>query len=137
MTKTDEREPIEALEEELLKKRAETSELLDKIQDIPSQVTEQLGKISEFAELKKIGDAVAEMEEKVSDKREAIQKTLRDIQNEMSSLRKLGEKTTTEDVKVEMDTLINRVKNKKEFLERAIGEVQQLTSHYTKMFLGK
>lgn len=137
MTNTGKGESIEILEEELLKKRAETSELLEKIQDIPSQVTEQLGKISDFAELKQIGDAVADMETKVGERRQAIQTMLRDIQNEMSSLRKLGEKTTTEDIKVEIDSLINRVKKKKESLENAIGEVQELTSHYTKMFLGK
>ncbi|MDA2929105.1 autophagy-related protein 17 [Acidobacteria bacterium AH-259-O06] len=136
MANTGKESPLEALEEEVLKKRAEMSELLEKIQDIPSQV-KQLGKISEFAELKNIGDAVAEMEKKVGEKREAIQSTLRDIQDEIASLRKLGEKAATEDVTEEMKNLVERVKEKKESVEKAIQEVDQLREHYSKMFLGK
>ncbi|MDA2925963.1 autophagy-related protein 17 [Acidobacteria bacterium AH-259-G07] len=137
MTKTGKDEPLQALEEEVLKKRAEMSELLEKIQDIPSQVTEQLGKISDFGELKNIGDAVVEMEKNVAEKREYIQSKLRDIQDEMEAFKKLGEKAATEDVTQEMKNLVKRVKEKKESLEKAIEEVQELRLHYSKMFLGK
>ena len=137
MTNTTKEEPIEALENEILKKRAEMSGLLDKIQELPSQLTEQLGKISEFGELRDIGDTVVEMEKKVGEKREVIQGMLRDIQDQMASLRTLGEKATTKDVTEEMKNLAERVKEKKESLEKAVGEVQQLSAHYSKMFLGK
>lgn len=137
MTKTGREAPLQGLEEELLKKRAEMSELLERIQDIPSQVTEQLGEISEFTQLKNIGHAVAEMEEKVGEKREAIQSKLQDIQDEMASLRKLGQKATTEDVREEMKNLAERVKEKKQSLGKAIEEVQELRAHYSKIFLGK
>ncbi|MDA2936926.1 hypothetical protein MYX75_01510 [Acidobacteria bacterium AH-259-A15] len=137
MTKTTKESPFQALEEELLKKRAEMSELLEEIQHIPSQVTEQLGKISDFAELKKIGGAIAEMEGKVSEKREAIQRMLQDIQDLMASLRKLGERATTEDVRVGMKNLLQQVQEKRESLEKTIREVGQLREHYSKVFLGK
>ena len=137
MTKTGKEATLQALEEDVLKKRAQMSELLDKIQDIPSQVTEQLGKIPDFTELKNIGDAVAGMEKNVAEKREDIQSKLHDIQGEMASLRKLGEKSATGDVTEEIKNLVERVKEKKESLEKAIGEVQELRSHYNKIFLGK
>lgn len=129
-------EAFQVLEEELLQKRAEMSQLLGKVQDIPAQVGEQLGKISDFTELKTIGDAIVEMEKTVAEKRADIQGKLRDMQAEMASLKKLGEETTVEDIKGEMEDLLERVKEKKKSLEKAIKEVDEIREHYRKMFLG-
>lgn len=137
MTNAANKTTFQQIENEVLKKRAEMSELLEKVQDIPAQINEQLEKISDFRELKEISDAVVEMEKDVSKKREDIQTKLIDIQDDMAALRKLGEKTTVENIKTEMETLLKRVKEKKKSLENAIQEVDQLREHYGKIFLGK
>ncbi|MBC8343390.1 MAG: hypothetical protein H8E61_05375 [Bacteroidetes bacterium] len=137
MTEINKQKQFEALEKELLKKRSEMSELLEQVQDIPSQINEQLGKIEDFGELKKIGEAVVEMEKNVGEKRDNIQDKLQDIQTDLKELKKLGEKTTVEDIKTEMKALVKRLTDKKESLEKAINEVDTLRGHYSKLFLGK
>lgn len=137
MTETDKQTQFQALEKELLKKRTEMSELLEQIQNIPAQINEQLGKIEDFGELKKIGETVVEMEKIVGEKRENIQNKMQDIQAELKELKKLGKKTSVADIKAEMNGLVERLTEKKGSLEKAINEIDIIREHYSKVFIGK
>ena len=128
---------LENLKEEMKEKRAEMETLLNKIQDIPSNLSKKVKEVSDFKGLKDVGEAVVEMEREVSEKRNNIQGTIQEIQDDMEKLKTLKNKANKPDVLPEVKSLLESIRDKKGDLDKSIKELEQLKDKYSSKFFKK
>jgi len=128
---------LENLEEEMKEKRADMETLLNKIQDFPLNLSKKLKEVSDCKGLKEVGDTVVEMEREVSEKRNNIQGTIQEIQDDMEKFKTLKNKTKKPDVIPEIKSLLESIRDKKDNLDKFIKELDKLKDKYSKKFFKK
>lgn len=132
-----EAEVLKKLEEDMKNKMAEMQKILGELQAESAKSPEELmKKAGEAKDVKVVADAVKEMQQEVGQKREVVEAALKEIQAQMEQLRALKERAQKEDVTEEVKSLLLKISDKKGSLEKAIGELQELKTKYTKKFFG-
>lgn len=130
---------VQKLEEEMRKKMDELQNIQKELQAESAKPPEELmKKMRGLKDIKAVGEAVREMQDKISEKRTAGEAALKDILKEVESLKGMKEKAKKEeDVTEELKAVAVRMLDKKGVLEKAVRELEELRERYSKKFLGK
>ncbi len=129
-------EGVGQLEKELREKMGQLQKILGELQAQSAQSPQELLKgVGDVAGVKVIAEALKEMETTVSQKRNALETALKELQSEMAALGQLKSKAAQGDVTDELKALVARVRDKKEMLKQMIGELEGLRAEYVKKFL--
>lgn len=130
---------VQKLEEEMRKKMDELQNIQKELQAESAKPPEELmKKMGGLKDIKAVGEAVREMQDKIREKRTAGEAALKDILKEVESLKGMKEKTKREeDVSEELKAVAVRMLDKKGVLEKAVRELEELRERYSKKFLGK
>ena len=126
-------EDVGKLEAELKRKKEELEALLEELKMRAGKWPEKRDTAAE--DLKAKLEAIKEMQLEILKMKEGLENALREIGAEMRLLEELRAKAEKEDVRPTMQTLVERVKDKKARLEQAIKEMEELKEKYAKKFL--
>ena len=130
-------EVLQKLEEEMRPRIAQMEKMLKELQTESAKSPEELmEKVGDVKDAKIVAEAVKEMQGKVKEKRVVVETALKDIQKDLESLKEIKEKVKEEDVTGELKSISVSMRDKKEFLEKAVRELEGLKEEYTKKFLG-
>ena len=132
-----EAEVLKKLEEDMKEKTKQIQEILGKLQaDTAKSPEELIKKAGDAKDVKVAADAIKQMQQEVGEKRQTVETALKEIQAQMEQLRVLKEQAQKEDVTEEVKSLLLKIRERKGSLEKAVEELQELKTEYTKKFFG-
>ncbi|MEW6674777.1 MAG: hypothetical protein AB1348_01945 [Nitrospirota bacterium] len=118
-------------------KMAEMQKILGELQAESAKSSQELmKKVGEATDVRVVADAIKEMQQEMGEKRQSVEVELKEIQAQMEQLRVLRERAQKEDVTADIKSLLLKIRDKKESLEKAIKDAEELKTKYTKKFFG-
>lgn len=130
-------EVLKKLEEDLRSKMETMQKMLKDLQAESAKSPEELmKKMGEVKDVKIVAEAIKEMQDRIKEKRIAVETTLKDVQKDIESLRGIKERVKEEEVTSELKSIVVSMRGKKETLGKAVKELEELREEYTKKFFG-
>ena len=131
-------EVLQKLEEDI---RNKMTTMQNTLKDLQEQVLtlpeEQLKKMGDVKDVKAVAEAAKEMQDKIKEKKAVVETALKDIQKELESLKGIKEKVKEKDVTDELKPIGVSMRDKKETLEKAVKELEEVRDEYNRKFFGK
>lgn len=132
-----EAEVLKKLEDDMKEKTKQIQEILGKLQaDTAKSPEELIKKAGDAKDVKVAADSIKQMQQEVGEKRQTVETSLKEIQAQMKQLRALREQAQKEDVTEKVKSLLLKIRERKGSLEKAVEELQELKTEYTKKFFG-